>query len=238
MLKKIAFFSVCILLIAINSFADTVTLKSGKQIEGKILERSSDLIRIDIEGVTITYFITDVEAINQEKINLPVAEPLVATPQGSAQAEVKSTAKPLPVEPLPVEARPITGKPGSDAKAKLAVLAGLAGFLFILAISVYVYYAICLQFIAKKTNHGPVWMAWVPIANLFLMCKIAGISYLWLLTLLLAFVPIISIIVGPVFTGFIWYKISLARNKPSWIGILAAIPILNFAIMGYLAFTD
>ncbi len=235
MLKKTAFLSACVFLITVNAFADTITLKSGKQIEGKILERNDELVRIGIEGVTITYFITDLEAVNQEKISLSPAQPLAAITQQPLQAETKSAEKlPLPVNPALNTEAPVK----DDAKARLAFVAGLAGFLFILAVSVYVYYSLCLQFIAKKTNRGPVWLAWIPIANLFLMCKIAGISYLWLLALLPMFMPIIGIIIGPVFAGFIWYKISLARNKPGWVGILGAIPIVNFAIMGYLAFTD
>lgn len=124
---------------------------------------------------------------------------------------------------------------------KQAALAGLVfGFFIItiLCILFYIYSALCLQFIAKKTNREPTWLAWIPIANLFLMCKIASIAYWWLLLLLLAFIPIIGFLVTIGFFGFLWYKIALTRNKPGWLGALSIIPIANLVIMGYLAFSD
>jgi len=232
MLRKTIFLCICILLLAANLFADTVTLKSGKQIEGKILEKNNELVRIDIEGVVVTYFLSDIDAINQKKIALSLPTPPVTlASQESAQTQTQVTAGKI----IPSSGPALK----TDNKVKeVAFAVGLVAVMFVSLLLIYIYYAICLQLIAKKTNHGPAWQAWVPIVNLFLMCKIAGINYLWLLVLLLSFIPIVSIVVSLGFTGFIWYRIALTRNKPGWIGILSIIPIVNFAIMGYLAFTD
>jgi len=38
-----------------------------------------------------------------------------------------------------------------------------------------------------------------------------------------------------VFTIWLWWKIAEARHYPGWYGILMIIPIVNFIIMGILA---
>jgi hypothetical protein len=92
--------------------------------------------------------------------------------------------------------------------------------------------------IAKKTSQTPAWLAWIPIANLFLMCKIAALPYWWLFGILLGFIPYVGWLLSSALSGYIWYRIALARNKPGWVGILIIIPVVNLAIMGYLAFTE
>jgi hypothetical protein len=45
-------------------------------------------------------------------------------------------------------------------------------------------------------------------------------------------------VANPVFFGYLWYNIALARNKPGWIGAITFLPIVNLFTMGYLAFSD
>lgn len=54
-----------IVLLAIPSvcFPETIILKSGNKIEGKIIERTDKYIKIDFEGVPLTYFPEDIESI-------------------------------------------------------------------------------------------------------------------------------------------------------------------------------
>jgi len=95
----------------------------------------------------------------------------------------------------------------------------------------YIYMAICLMFIANKTNTPNSWLAWIPIANIYLMCKVASKPGWWVI---LFFIPIVNIVIGII----VWMKIAEARNKPSWLGILMIIPFVNIIIPGYLAFAD
>lgn len=122
-----------------------------------------------------------------------------------------------------------------------AFLLAFAGVIIFIALIVYIYSAICLQIITNKTNQRPGWMAWVPVANLFLMCKIGKLDYKWLLLLLVPFVPIIGPFFGPIcalfWTAFAWYKIAVARGREGWIGAITIIPIVGFFTMGYLAFS-
>ena len=53
-------------------FAETIILKSGERIEGKIIERTDQYIRIEIaEGTPFTYWFDEIEQIEEEVPTLP-----------------------------------------------------------------------------------------------------------------------------------------------------------------------
>ncbi|MCK9614827.1 MAG: hypothetical protein M0R48_04895 [Candidatus Omnitrophica bacterium] len=268
-----------------NVFCDTIALKSGKQIQGSIKARTNDAVKVDIEGITLTYYLTDIESINGEKVVLPVSSqpvlsvedkqsvtPVVSDSNILSVSENLTAAQNIADEATTEEAAVSTNQqnkdisgPGNetsnnisefgkqtsrfprgkisekDAKVAVAVVGGIALFIFFLSLIFYVYSALCLYLIAKKTAVEPAWLAWIPIANLFLMCNIAKISYLWLLGILGLFIPFVSILANIYLIGlfvYVWYKIAIARNKPGWVGILTILPIANLVIMGYLAFSE
>lgn len=97
-------------------------------------------------------------------------------------------------------------------------------------ILIYLYSAITLQAIAQKTNTKRPWFAWIPIANLLLMCDIAKKPF-WYVILLL--IPIVNFVILFV----LWREIAKARGKPRWWGILILVPIVNIIVPGYLAFS-
>ncbi len=101
---------------------------------------------------------------------------------------------------------------------------------WIITIAIYVYLAVCLQTIARKTGTEHGWLAWIPIANAYLMCKVAVKPGWWLL---LFFIPIVNI----VFMVIVWMGIAEARDKKGWLGILMIVPIANLIVPGYLAFS-
>jgi len=123
-------------------------------------------------------------------------------------------------------------------KIAAAVTIGVILAVMFFVLIAYIYSSICLQFIARKTGTSPDWLAWIPIANLFLMCKIASLSYWWLLILLLSFIPILGPLCNLGFSGYLGYKIALARDKSGWIGVMTIVPLVNLVAMGYLAFSD
>lgn len=55
--------------IPIFSFAETIYLKSGKTVEGKILERNDKYIKIDFYGVSLVYYLDEIKQIDNEVIN-------------------------------------------------------------------------------------------------------------------------------------------------------------------------
>jgi hypothetical protein len=105
------------------------------------------------------------------------------------------------------------------------------GLYFILWILAYIYLAVCLQVLAKKTDTANGWMAWVPIANIFLMIEIAKKPLWWFILIL---IPIVNIVIGVI----LWMAIAERRGKESWLGILIIVPAVGIVIPGYLAFFD
>ena len=106
----------------------------------------------------------------------------------------------------------------------------LASILIFLAIGIifYLYFAIALMSVARKTNTLYSWFAFIPILNLILMAQVAQVS-VW--TVILAFIPFVNIIV----MIWWWWKIAKARGRPGWWAILLLIPVVNLIILGVLA---
>jgi len=119
-----------------------------------------------------------------------------------------------------------------------ALMESLMGFMiwatwisWLIGVAMYVFSALCLQIIARKTNTEHGWLAWIPFANFYLMCKIAGRPGWWLVFF---FIPIANI----VFMVIVWMGITEARNRNGWLGLLMLVPIANLVLPGYLAFSE
>lgn len=115
------------------------------------------------------------------------------------------------------------------------ILAGLLIFTLLM----YVYVAYTLMVIAQKTNTENAWLAWIPIANLYLMTQIAQVQWWTFLVVLLAgWIPFIGQLLAIGIPAWWWWEISERRNSPGWLGLLTLVPIANLVIIGYLAFKD
>ena len=58
----------------------------------------------------------------------------------------------------------------------MAALAGMALIGTIIGLLIYCYTAFALMTIAKKTKTANPWLAWIPVANLYLVTQIAKVS--------------------------------------------------------------
>ena len=104
---------------------------------------------------------------------------------------------------------------------------GIAAWIF--SIIIYLYTAYCLHRIAGKTQTPHGWMAYVPILNVYLMCKIARKPGWWII---LMFIPIVNIVI----LILVYMAIAKAVGKPEWTGILQIIPGVNLIILSWWAF--
>lgn len=117
-------------------------------------------------------------------------------------------------------------------RAGAALLAGAMMLVFLVFFAaIYVYFALALQTIAKKTNTENAWLAWIPILNIILMLNI-GKKPLWWIILFL--IPLVNIAMAII----VWMAIAEARGKPNWWGILMIVPVANLIVPGYLAWAD
>ena len=109
-------------------------------------------------------------------------------------------------------------------------LTDMAWISWTINIAIYAFTAFCLQTLARKTDIEHGWLAWIPIANIYIMCKIAGKPGWWTI---LFFIPIVNI----VFLVIVWMGMAEARDKNKWLGFLAIVPVGNLIFLGYLAFS-
>ena len=121
----------------------------------------------------------------------------------------------------------------SGTPGPLAALMGGAFLIFFLGfiVAAYVYMGLALQTIADKTNTANSWLAWIPIANLFLMLNVAKKPAWWFILFLIPLVGVVMLII-------VWMAIAEARGKPNWWGILMIVPLANLVVPGYLAWAD
>ena len=101
-----------IFLLADTATAETIHLKSGMTIEGTIVERTDDAIKVDTGfGVPVTYYLDEIENIaNTGVINpapdlqpeiIPASEPETTPPADVEPAPVETTPAPVPPAPAP-----------------------------------------------------------------------------------------------------------------------------------------
>ena len=114
-------------------------------------------------------------------------------------------------------------------------LLGMTLFVILLGFAVYIYQAIALMTIARKTRTKNGWLAFIPVANLYLMTQVAKAPWWTILLFLLVFIPMIGTFVVLFVYGWWWWKIAEARKMPGWLGILMVIPVVNLVVIGYIA---
>jgi hypothetical protein len=111
----------------------------------------------------------------------------------------------------------------------------------ILAIVFYVYTALVWSTIAKKLGYAKPWLAWIPIANVFLLPILAKKNWAWGFIFL---VPIVNIVFFIIWTWNIFEQ----RKYPGWLSLVpiaAIIPFIGWiaslaflVIMGMVAWND
>ena len=120
----------------------------------------------------------------------------------------------------------------SESAGPFAALTGLVLILFLgFVVIAYVYMSLAVQAIADKTNTANSWLAWIPIANLFLMLSMAKKPMWWFILFLIPLVGVVMLVI-------VWMAIAEARGKPNWWGILMIVPVANLVVPGYLAWAD
>jgi len=100
-------------------------------------------------------------------------------------------------------------------------------------LSVYIYTSLAYMAIAKKTGTRPAWLAWIPIANLYLISKMARMHWWPILLIPVMIVPILGIfaIVALSVYVFIWHwKIFERMNRPGWWALTLLISGLGMVV--------
>jgi len=140
----------------------------------------------------------------------------------------------------------LTGLLTADGANTLGIMFLILFMYLIFVLGMYLYTSFAFMAIAKKTNTEPAWLAWIPIANLALLAKIAKrhwwpilliipgmIFYLGGIILLATGLKIIGIIfliiyaliilAFGVFITLCYWDTFKALNKPGWWSLIAII---------------
>jgi len=143
----------------------------------------------------------------------------------------------------------------------LLLMFGIFIAVSLVAVASYIYFAVCLMFLGRKTQTPHRWMAWVPVLNFLLLCRIARKPNWWvifvvlpiifnlftfyfvssenvLFVLILSLIQILTSLALIIITIILWVSVAKMRGKPAWWGFLTIIPIVNLVIMGILAFSN
>jgi len=123
------------------------------------------------------------------------------------------------------------GQSSTDSMAGMAAAGVFLLIALIFGLAIYVYMALALQTIANKTGTQNAWLAWIPLANAFLMLDIAKKPLWWFVLFLIPLVNIVIVVM-------VWMGIAQAVRKPEWWGILTIVPLANLVVPGYLAWAD
>ena len=91
--------------------------------------------------------------------------------------------------------------------------------------------SVAIFFIAYKSEHPWSWLAFIPIANLWLMCDMADVPAWYIL---LFGIPIVGFGVYV----YVWSRIAENTNKPPVLAILMLIPFVNVGAAWYMAFYE
>lgn len=109
----------------------------------------------------------------------------------------------------------------------ISLMLGLGIFMIFIGLALYVYGALAMMTIAKKLGYDKPWLAWIPIANMFLLPILAEKEWPWGFILLIPLVNMVFVIMWT-------WRIYERRNYPGW---LALVPIASFIpLVNFLAF--
>ncbi len=127
----------------------------------------------------------------------------------------------------------------ADITYRSELLGAFTGVILFIGLAVYIYTALVLMTIAKKTETEYPWLAWIPFANLYLMTQIANVPWwTFLIVIAASFIPFAGQLIVMGMLIWWWWRIAEERAKPGWLSLLMLIPIVNFIIMGVLAWSD
>jgi len=99
--------------------------------------------------------------------------------------------------------------------------------LFLGVLPIYIYFSLVYMKLAQKIGVRPAWLAWIPIANIYLISKMAQ-RHWWPLLLIFTFViPFLNVVTLMIFLtfNFFWHcRIFERVGRPAWWAVTLLIP--------------
>lgn len=112
----------------------------------------------------------------------------------------------------------------------IALMFAFMMFFAVIGIGVYVYSSLAYMKLAQRLNVKNGYLAWIPIANIYLITQLAGMKWWPMLLAIGLVIPIINVFAAIALAVFsvIWHwKIFERMGKPGWWVLLLLIPIVG-----------
>ncbi len=119
-----------------------------------------------------------------------------------------------------------------------AFILGLGLVALLVFAAIYVFVALALMGIAKKTKTDNAWMAWIPVLNFYLVTQMAGVSGWWTLAILFPIVPWLGQLALTIVGIWMFWRIAERIKFPGWTSLLMLIPIVNLIVLGIYAWHE
>jgi hypothetical protein len=254
-----------ILMTSVPVAADEIVLKNGMKVTSAITGRSDQWVKVDVSGVTVTYYNDEIESING-KTHVPAAMQLAQQVQDGVPVVVTHPSAVETVNNPPVAATPVVpaqqppaltppaisteGSVQNSAAPVVTVTSASDGKTTVTKRPIRPVEAI----LGLAVFAGVFLIVFgVLFYPLFLISKKTGIG-----SPIFAFIPILNLYLMVQVAGrpvwwmilllvplaniianvIIWMDIAVVRQKPAWMGILVLVPFANIAMMWYLALVD
>lgn len=138
----------------------------------------------------------------------------------------------------------------------IAVIMGMIVFALVMAVVIYIYTALAMMTIAKKLGYDKAWLAWIPVANVFLLPILAQkpwqMGFIIISPLLVSFfvkMPVLGALItfaagiaSLVFSIMYTWQIFERRKYPGWLSLLVLVPglgaLIGLVVIGIVAWKD
>lgn len=99
--------------------------------------------------------------------------------------------------------------------------------LFVAAV-LYAYTSYTQMVLARRLGILPrdAWLAWLPFANIYLLTKMAGLEWWYMLGV---FIPYLNYAL----VAILWSQIGTRLKKPFWVGLFVVMPYIGVFVPGY-----
>ena len=127
---------------------------------------------------------------------------------------------------------------GTSSGLLAGVAVAVIGLLVLWAIGLYVYFALAMQSIGRKSGYKRPWFAWIPILNTVMLFELGGFHWAWIFLIVGMVVPVLNIFVGiaiGVISIISYWRVFEKAGYSGALSLLMIVPIARMIVIGIVA---
>ena len=150
--------------------------------------------------------------------------------KGERSSGVASASKNAAGQLQPPNIPQALGKPGTVLAHIQKLAMGPILLLYAMALLAYAFSCYCYKRICQKAGQTPGALIWIPVVQFIPLLRVAQMAD-WMLILLL--IPVVNVVA----MLMLWARICTALKKSPWLATSLFVPVVNFILIPYLAFS-